>query len=138
MPYTLATIVRNEELGDGRTDLGVEFSGADAKVILRAITIDGATTAASLRAWAIAQRDNLNGAKTLAKLAALQVGQSLDLTPAASPVQTAREKFFEDLGRWQRVAQAIQVGILIGDEVEVVALKKNVQSDYLPAYLSAF
>ena len=65
-------------------------------------------------------------------------GTILDVTPPVSPVRTAKQKFFDDLGLWYRVNMAISAGILTGLETEVSALKTLVKSEYSATFLNDF
>lgn len=141
--YTTATIISNDAQEDGRAVLKVRFSGnAGEPAVDRSIVIDGNTTALSLRQWAIAQRDALNGARTLSRAAALQPGQTVDLT--ALPGQTPPTQAELDKRAWQekanRLANLEALGPLPAGALAdaVAALRADVAATFTAAYLVGF
>lgn len=133
--YTTATIRSNEPLADGSTRLMVEFSGDAAEELKqRAFTVTGSTTALQLRQWVTTQLADLNGTRTIAKLAALQEGQVIP--PAALPgavAATASDIWVEKARRLQR---ATALGLTAAQAVtDIAALKADVNATYDSAYL---
>ena len=141
MAYTTATIKRNEPLPDGRARIFVEFTGnAGEPALERDIYIDGGTTGASLKAWVIDVATTLNSARNLTRSAALQVGQSVDLTPAAVPSPSAKDVFRDDVRLLRQMTNAITLGVKTSADADVVAQKATVVTKLTanPTWIDAF
>lgn len=109
--FVTATILQNEPLPDGRFKLTVRFTGnAGEPPIVREVYLDGGSTGIWLRQWAIDQAAALNSVRTLGRGAALQVGQTVDLTAITSPAPTAKQTWFADLSRLRALQVAIAAG----------------------------
>lgn len=129
MSYTTATITKNEPLPDGRARIFVQFSGDAGEVVVeRDIYVDGSTTVQGLKAWAIGQRDNLNNQKNVAKLAALQPGQSVDLSAITPPAKTAKENFRDDVRLLDQMTRAITLGAKTAQDSDYVAQLDKVKA----------
>lgn len=65
---------------------------------------------------------------------------ALDLSGVADPVPTAAElakqEWFRDFARLERVAKLIELGVLMGNETPVVNLRDKVRTNFKPAYVA--
>jgi hypothetical protein len=98
----------------------------------RDIYIDGGTTAASLKQWAIDVATALNSARTIAKAPTLQIGQSISLVPPAPvvppapPAPTAKDLFIVDVRLLQHMANAIALGAMLSTNTSYTTQKTKV------------
>ncbi len=63
----------------------------------------------------------------------------IDVTPIVTPptqAQIDRDQFISDYQLWTQVKHGIDMGVLTGNEAQVVALKAKVQSEFKPIYLN--
>src|SRR5262245_13367177 len=111
MSYTTATVLANLQ-DDGASILRVRFTGdAGEPPVDRNLTISGTATLQTLRGWAIGIKDDLNGARSLARARRLAVGQTVNLAAITPPAATAKEAWFSDWRRLERVQRAIASGV---------------------------
>lgn len=78
--------------------------------------------------------DQLTG--TMAFANTLTVGNYTLPTGEATQAGLEEQQFLQDLARWRSVKNAIDLGILTGNETQVVALLNKVKSEFKPAYLN--
>lgn len=132
MAYTTATIVlKDPPLPDGRVQITVAFTGnAGEPAMRRQIHVGPDDTGQSLRRWAIAQAKSLGDVKTIAD--SLTVGQSINLTPIATPPATAEEVWRAKVARYQRMAG---LGLTGQAATDLAALKADIEATYITAYL---
>jgi hypothetical protein len=147
MAYTTATVSRNEPLPDGRARVFVMFTGdAGEPQMERDIYIDGSTTGASLKQWAIDLATSLNSARTIAKAPTLQIGQSISLVPPAPvvppapPAPTAKELFMADVMLLRHMNNAVSLGVLPANNSSYTTQKTNVATALTnnPAWIDIF
>lgn len=136
MAYTVATIVQLDPPdAQDRVRMVVEFtgSGETAKRLERYVT--GNDTNQSLRSWAREQAVLLDGRKSIAD--SLSVGLSINLTPPAPPVPTAREVWQE---KANRLARLRGLGTVAASTLltEITALADDVRTSYQAGFLSDF
>lgn len=79
----------------------------------------------------------LNTIKTF--VSTLVVGDEISPSPDDQPPtqeQIEKQEFISDYNLLQRVQRAIDIGLLTGNEAQVVALKTKVQNEFKPTYLN--
>lgn len=129
--YTTATLVQKDPPGpDGRVALTIEFTGTGETPQRRGYMLDGQDTAATVKAWAIAEAGRLNGAKTIASN--LTVGQSVSLVPASPPAPTAEQVWRSKVSRYQQLAP---LGLAGQAATDLAALKSDIETTYVSTYL---
>lgn len=133
MAYVTATILANDLQPNGTRIVKVQFTGnAGEPVKYGTTTIDTATTALDLRRWAIAQAAQGDNVQTIGTLPALQVGQTLNVTPITPPAPTAQEIWLE---KARRLVRLKALGLTNATAVaDVAALQADVDAIYLTAY----
>ena len=132
MAYNTATIVlKDPPLADGRVQIAVEFTGnAGEPAMRRQIHVGPDDTGASLRRWAISQAKSLGDVKTIAD--SLTVGQSINLTPIATPAATAEEVWRAKVARFNRMRE---LGLSGQAATDLAALKSQIEETYVSSYL---
>jgi hypothetical protein len=133
--YTTATVIENTDGQDGNPILLVEFTGDAGEAPKREYApMAVIATALQLRQWVKAIFDALNSRRTLAKIAALQVGQVIAPANTAAPVPTAEEVWLEKARRLVRVTA---IGLTAAQAVtDLAALKADVNGTYQSVYLT--
>lgn len=132
MAYNTATLVlKDPPLADGRVQITVEFTGnAGEPPMRRQMHVGPDDTGASLRRWAISQAKSLGDVKTIAD--SLTVGQSINLTPLATPAATAEEVWRVKVAQYQRMAG---LGLTGQAATDLATLKADIEATYVSAYL---
>lgn len=132
MAYNTATLVQKDPPGeDRRVRLVIEFTGnAGEPVVRREYYVTAADTAQSIRRWCIEQAKSLGDVKTVAD--ALTVGQSVNLTPIATPAATAEEVWRWKVSRYRAMAQ---LGLSGQAATDLSSLKADIEATYVTAYL---
>ena len=141
MAYNAATITKNEPLPEGRFRVWASFTGnAGEPPIERDLYVDSSTTATSFRQWATAQRDALNASRIIGQLAALQIGQSINLAAIPPPTPTARDNFATDLQLLQRMDRAIKLNIKTTADADYIAQVASIKTSLTanPGWIDAF
>lgn len=132
MAYTTATLVlKDPPLSDGRVQITVEFTGNAGEPPMRRQMFVGPTdTTQTIRRWCIEQAKNLGDVKTVAD--SLTVGQSINLTPIATPAATAEEVWRAKVARFNRMRE---LGLSGQAATDLAALKADIEATYASAYL---
>lgn len=132
MAYTTATLVlKDPPLADGRVQITVEFTGnAGEPVMRRQMFVGPSDTAQTIRRWAIAQAKDLGDVKTIAD--SLTVGQSVNLTPIATPAATNEEIWRAKVARYRALSS---LGLIGQAATDLATLKADIEATYLSAYL---
>ena len=96
--------------------------------------LSGSSTLAQIKKFASNKIVSLQATNNFVN--SLAENQAIDLTPEL-PTQEEIDKniFLTDYRKWVNVKKAIDVGILTGNELQVVALLDKVKANFKPAYL---
>jgi hypothetical protein len=133
MAYTTATLKsKDQPFADGRVRIIITFTGnAGEPSIDRDFILNAETTGLELRRWAINEAAGLLARKTIVD--SLTIGQSINLTPIAPPVPTARE-IWE--GKANRLRRAKELGLTNATAVsELTTLEADVNATYVAGYI---
>ena len=131
--YNTATIVQKDPpSADDRVRLVVEFTGnAGEPSVHKELYTDGGTTLLSIRAWARAAVQALNGRKAITDT--LTVPQIINLAAPAPVVPTAEEVWRE---KALRLIRAKAIGLTNATAVaEIAALQSDVDATYVAGYV---
>jgi hypothetical protein len=131
--YNTATVKTNEPNRDGTYRLVATFTGnAGEPAVDREITVSAGTTLTVLRQWAINIAAELNGTRTVATNAAVQPGQTVNLTPITPAAATAEAVWQEKARRLQRLKA---LGLTNSTAVtRINALEADVNATFVDGY----
>jgi len=131
MAYTTATLVAKDiPFDDGRTRITVEFAGAGEPTKRLAYTVGPNDSLATLRAWIDTQAANFVPAKTVAD--SLTIGQQVAVRAIVAPTPTAEQIWRAKVSRYQAMKD---LGLVGQAATDLAALKSDIESTYLSAYL---
>ena len=134
-----ADIVRKEP-GNGFIDFVVEFSEVGSKTVVEEVRVRGTRALDDLRRTVIARIKELDALKQTDIDIVLG---PVDLTPVPppppppppTPAQAAERRWFSRFNQLTAVEElSRQGGLPPGSQADLVALRKQVKDDFLPAY----